>query len=178
MGTCRALFAICTAFIGIKVTFDPSVTVWPPINLDMKNVTFSGATRALETAAGRLCCSCAANLRVRRERHTGESRCTDAVGRGDGLSSGPNQRRDARTGERGSQHLRHQGGDLRVPPEDSCCCAENEQVLREVNAVYDDMLDGNPEVLFDVSLYELDKTLDNNVGATLPKLCRRLQHRG
>ncbi len=44
----------------------------------------------------------------------------------------------------------------------------NEQVLREVNAVYDDMLDGNPEVLFDVSLYEIDKTLDNNVGAILP----------
>jgi type II secretory pathway component GspD/PulD (secretin) len=44
----------------------------------------------------------------------------------------------------------------------------NEQVLREVNAVYADMLDGNPEVLFDVTVYELDKTLDNNVGAILP----------
>jgi type II secretory pathway component GspD/PulD (secretin) len=44
----------------------------------------------------------------------------------------------------------------------------NEQVLREVNALYADMLDGNPEVMFDVSLYELDKSLDNNVGAVLP----------
>jgi type II secretory pathway component GspD/PulD (secretin) len=41
-------------------------------------------------------------------------------------------------------------------------------VLRQVNALYDDMLDGAPEVLFDVTLYELDKTLSNNVGATLP----------
>jgi type II secretory pathway component GspD/PulD (secretin) len=44
----------------------------------------------------------------------------------------------------------------------------DENVLKELNAVYDDMLDGNPEVLFEISLYEIDKTVDNNVGAVLP----------
>ncbi len=44
----------------------------------------------------------------------------------------------------------------------------NENILRQINAVYDDMLDGSPEVLFEVNLYEVDKSIDNNIGATLP----------
>jgi type II secretory pathway component GspD/PulD (secretin) len=43
-----------------------------------------------------------------------------------------------------------------------------ENVLKQVNAVYDDMLDGGSEVLFDVNLYELNKTATRNIGATLP----------
>jgi len=43
-----------------------------------------------------------------------------------------------------------------------------ENVLRQVNAVYDDMLDGGSEVLFDVNLYELNKTATRNIGAILP----------
>jgi general secretion pathway protein D len=44
----------------------------------------------------------------------------------------------------------------------------DEKVLRQVNAVYADMLDGGSEVLFDVTLYEIDITKTTNLGATLP----------
>jgi general secretion pathway protein D len=44
----------------------------------------------------------------------------------------------------------------------------DEQVLHQVNATYDDMLDGGSEVLFDVNLYELDKTTNNNIGGMPP----------
>jgi len=41
-------------------------------------------------------------------------------------------------------------------------------VLRELNATYADMLDGDSDILFDVTLYEYDTTHNNNIGATLP----------
>jgi Flp pilus assembly secretin CpaC/tetratricopeptide (TPR) repeat protein len=44
----------------------------------------------------------------------------------------------------------------------------DEQVLKQVNATYADMLDGGSEVLFDVDLYEIDTTKTRNIGATLP----------
>jgi general secretion pathway protein D len=37
---------------GIKVSFDSSVTGGRPVSLDMNNVTYAGATRALDMAAG------------------------------------------------------------------------------------------------------------------------------
>jgi type II secretory pathway component GspD/PulD (secretin) len=43
-----------------------------------------------------------------------------------------------------------------------------ENVLRQVNATYDDMLDGGAEVLFDVKLYEIDNTHSRDIGAKLP----------
>jgi general secretion pathway protein D len=44
----------------------------------------------------------------------------------------------------------------------------DENLLRQVNAIYDDMLDGGSDVLFDINVYELNKTATRNVGATLP----------
>lgn len=44
----------------------------------------------------------------------------------------------------------------------------DERVLDQVNATYADMLDGGSEVLFDVTLYEVDKTHMVNVGASVP----------
>jgi general secretion pathway protein D len=44
----------------------------------------------------------------------------------------------------------------------------DENVLRQVNATYDDMLDGGAEVLFDINLYEVDTTHNRNIGAILP----------
>ncbi len=44
----------------------------------------------------------------------------------------------------------------------------NVNVLRQVNALFDDMLTGDAEVLFNVDLYEVDSTVNNNVGAALP----------
>jgi general secretion pathway protein D len=44
----------------------------------------------------------------------------------------------------------------------------DEEVLKQVNATYADMLDGGSEVLFDINLYEIDNTHGRNIGATLP----------
>jgi general secretion pathway protein D len=44
----------------------------------------------------------------------------------------------------------------------------DEGVLRQVNALFDDMLVGDSEVLFNVDLYEVDSTMNNNVGTALP----------
>lgn len=155
------------SLFGIKVAFDPSVKSGALINLDMNNVTFAGATRALEIAANVFAVPVQPTS-VLIARDTQESR--DALmplveetvylpGRtNDEMQELANVARnifDIKEVTASST-----GGYLLM--------RGNEQVLREVNAVYDDMLDGSPEVLFDVSLYEIDKSLDNNVGAVLP----------
>jgi general secretion pathway protein D len=155
------------SLFGIKVAFDPTVKSGAPINLDMNNVTFAGATRAVGIAA-KIFAVPVQPTSVLIAQDTQENR--DALmplveetvylpGRtNDEMQELANVARnifDIKEVTASST-----GGFLLL--------RGNEQVLREVNAVYDDMLDGNPEVLFDVSLYELDKTLDNNVGAILP----------
>jgi Flp pilus assembly secretin CpaC len=155
------------SLFGIRVTFDPSVTSGPPINMDITNVTFAGATRALEVVAGVFAIPVQPNL-VLVAKDTQENR--DALmplveetvylpGRtNDEMQELANVARNIFDIKEVTASAT--GGFLLL--------RGNEQVLREVNAVYDDMLDGSPEVLFDVSLYELDKTIDNNAGATLP----------
>jgi type II secretory pathway component GspD/PulD (secretin) len=44
----------------------------------------------------------------------------------------------------------------------------DEPTLKLVNATYADMLDAGSDIMFDLNLYELDKTHVNNIGATLP----------
>ena len=155
------------SLFGIKATFDSSVTSGAPINLDMTNVTFAGATRTLGIVA-KVFAVPVQPTSVLIARDTQENR--DALmplveetvylpGRtNDEMQELANVARnifDIKEVTASST-----GGFLLL--------RGNEQVLREVNAVYDDMLDGNPEVLFDVSLYELDKSFNNNVGVILP----------
>jgi Flp pilus assembly secretin CpaC len=135
--------------------------------MDITNVTFAGATRALEVVAGVFAIPVQPNL-VLVAKDTQENR--DALmplveetvylpGRtNDEMQELANVARNIFDIKEVTASAT--GGFLLL--------RGNEQVLREVNAVYDDMLDGSPEVLFDVSLYELDKTIDNNAGATLP----------
>jgi general secretion pathway protein D len=152
---------------GIKVSFDSSVTGGLPINLDMNNVTYAGATRALEMAAGIF--SVPVQLKtVLIAKDTQENR--------DALTPQVEETiyLPGRTNDE-MQELANVARNIFDIKEVTASATGgfvllrgNEQVLREVNAVYDDMLNGNAEVLFDVSLYEIDKTIDNNVGATLP----------
>lgn len=44
----------------------------------------------------------------------------------------------------------------------------DERLLDQLNATYADMLDGGADVLFDINVYELDRTFERNIGATLP----------
>lgn len=152
---------------GIKVTFDPSVTGGPPINLDMSNVTFAGATKALEMTA---------NIFAVPIQPTSVLVAKDTQENRDALMPLVEETvyLPGRTNDE-MQELANVARNIFDIKEVTASATGgflllrgNEQVLRQVNAVYDDMLDGNPEVLFDVSLYELDKSIDNNVGATLP----------
>ena len=152
---------------GISVTFDASVSGGPPINLDMKNVDFAGATHVLEMAANVFAVPVQPKT-VLIAKDTQENR--------DALMPQVEETiyLPGRTNDE-MQQLANVARNIFDVKEVTASSTSgfillrgNEQVLREVNAVYDDMLDGNPEVLFDVSLYEIDKTLDNNTGATLP----------
>ena len=152
---------------GISVTFDPSVTTGPPINLDMTKVTFKDATKTIETAA---------NIFVVPVQPTSVLVAKDTQENRDALMPLVEETvyLPGRTNDE-MQELANVARNVFDIKEVTASATGgflllrgNEQVLREVNAVYDDMLDGSPEVLFDVSLYELDKTLDNNVGANLP----------
>ncbi|MGA7156144.1 MAG: hypothetical protein WBY53_04820 [Acidobacteriaceae bacterium] len=152
---------------GINVSFDPSIRSGPRIDLDMNRVGFKGATRALDLAGGIFDVPIESKL-VLIAKDTEENR--DALmpqveetiylpGRtNDEMQELANVARNVFDVKEVTASST--GGFMLIRGDD--------RVLRELNAVYDDMLDGNPEVLFDVSLYEVDKTRENNVGAVLP----------
>jgi|GEM_PF-272414 len=152
---------------GISVSFDASVRGGPPINLDMKDVAFAGAAHVLDMAAHIFAVPVQPKA-VLIAKDTPENR-EALMPQVEETIYLPGRTNDE------MQELANVARNIFSVKEVTASSTGgfllmrgNEQVLREVNAVYDDMLDGNPEVLFDVSLYEIDKTSDNNVGAALP----------
>jgi general secretion pathway protein D len=152
---------------GIKVSFDSSVTGGRPVSLDMNNVTYAGATRALDMAAGIFAVAVQPKtVLIAKDTQENRDALTPQVEETIYLPGRTNDE---------MQELANVARNIFDIKEVTASATGgfvllrgNEQVLREVNAVYDDMLDGNAEVLFDVSVYEIDKTLTNNVGAALP----------
>jgi general secretion pathway protein D len=152
---------------GIKVSFDSSVTGGRPINLDMNNVSYAGATRALDMAAGIFSVPLQPK-EVLLAKDTQENR--------DALMPQVEETiyLPGRTNDEMQQlaNLARNVFDIKEVTASATggflLLRGNEQVLREVNAVYDDMLAQNPEVLFDVTLYEIDTSVENNIGAALP----------
>jgi general secretion pathway protein D len=152
---------------GITVTFDPSVTGGAPLSLDLDNVAFADAARVLDTSAHTFAIPIQAKAALI-VKDTPENRgalmpqVEETIylpGRtNDEMQELANLARNIFDIKQVSASAT--GGYLLL--------RGDEQVLHEVNAVYDDMFDGGAEVLFDVNLYELDKTSDNNVGAILP----------
>ncbi|MGC9199328.1 MAG: type II secretion system protein GspD [Acidobacteriaceae bacterium] len=153
---------------GIKVSLHPSLSQpGPPIDLDMNGVDFAGATRAFDLVANAFAVPVEPN-RVVLARDTRENRealmpeYEEAI-YVEGHSNTEMQELGnvART-VFGLQNVTASatGGFILVRGQ--------QQVLREVNAVYNDLLGGTPELLFDVSLYEIDHSIENNIGATLP----------
>ena len=155
------------SLFGISVSFDPSVGMSPPVNLDMNNVSFDGATRVLDMAAHVIAVPVQPKM-VLVAKDTPENRdvLMPQVEETIYLAGHTNDE---------MQELANVARNIFDIKEVTASATGgfmllrgDEQVLREVNAIYADMLEGNPEVLFDVSLYEIDKTLDNNIGAALP----------
>jgi general secretion pathway protein D len=166
-GDPRSVIRNLYSLYGINVTFDASVTGGPPINLDMKDVAYAGAAHVLDLAAHIFAVPVQPKV-VLIAKDTQENR--------DALMPQVEETiyLPGRTNDE-MQELANVARNIFSVKEVTASSTGgfilmrgNEQVLREVNAVYDDMLDGNPEVLFDVSLYEIDKTVDNNIGAALP----------
>lgn len=152
---------------GITVSFDSTVSGGAPLNLDMNNVTFDGAARVLDIAAHIFAVPIQPkNALIAKDTPENRAALMPEVeetiylpGRtNDEMQELANLARNVFEVKQVTASAT--GGYLLL--------RGNENVLRQINAVYDDMLDGNPEVLFDVNLYEVDKSIDNNIGATLP----------
>lgn len=152
---------------GISVTFDASVAGGRPIDLDMKDVGFAGAARALEMAADVFAVPVQPKA-VLVAKDTPENRDALMPQVEETIYIPGRSNDEMQELANVARNIFDVKGVTASPTGGFILMRGNEQVLREVNAVYDDMLDGSPEVLFDVSLYELDKTRDNNTGATLP----------
>lgn len=152
---------------GIKANFDSSITAGPIIDLEMNHVGFAGAVRALDMAAGVFAVPLQEkSVLIAKDTVENREALTPQVEETIYLPGRTNDE---------MQELANVARNIFDVKEVTASATGgymlirgNDQVLREVNAVYDDMLGGNPEVLFDVSLYEIDKSLDNNLGAVLP----------
>lgn len=152
---------------GITVSFDPSVNSGAPLSLDMDNVSFDDAARVLDVAGGIFAVPVQPkNVLIAKDTPENRNALMPEVEETVYLPGHTNEEmQELANLARNIFDVKHAtasatGGYLLL--------RGNENTLREVNAVYDDMLDGNPEVQFDVNLYEIDKSIDNNIGATLP----------
>jgi general secretion pathway protein D len=152
---------------GIATSFDSSVSSGAPISLDMDNVSFADATRVLSVAAQIFAVPVQPKtVLIAKDTQENRSALMPQVeetvylpGRtNDEMQELANVARNVFDVKQVTASAT--GGYLLL--------RGDVNVLKQVNAVYDDMLDGSPEVLFDVTLYELDKTTTNNIGATLP----------
>ncbi len=157
---------VYTAF-GIAVTFDASFTDTTPVQLDLKGATFEDATRVVAMMTH----SFAVPVQARSAlvaKDTQDER--DALmplveetiylpGLGqDQMQELANVARTVFDVKQVTASLT--GGFMLLRGE--------ERVLDQVNAIYADMLDGGAEVLLDVSLYEIDRTHENNIGVSTP----------
>ncbi len=167
-GTLKMVAETLYGLYGIKVSLHPSLSQpGPPIDLDMNGVDFAGATRAFDLVANAFAVPVQPKMVVL-ARDTRENRealmpeCEETI-----YVEGHSQKEMQELGNVartvfGLQNVTasSSGGFILL--------RGRQQVLREVNAVYDDLLGGAPELLFDVSLYEIDHSIENNIGATLP----------
>ncbi len=152
---------------GITVSFDSTVSGGAPLSLDMDHVAFDDAARVLAVAAQIFSVPVQPkNVLIAKDTPANRAALMPEVeetiylpGRtNDEMQELANLARNVFDVKQVTASAT--GGYLLL--------RGNENTLRQINAVYDDMLDGSPEVRFDVNLYEVDKSIDNNIGATLP----------
>ena len=152
---------------GISVSFDSSATGGAPITLDMDNVSFADASRVLDIAAGTFAVPVQPkNVLIAKDTKENRDALMPQVEETVYLPGRTNDE---------MQELANVARNIFDVKEVTASATGgymllrgDVDVLRQINAVYDDMLYGDPEILFDVTLYELDTSVENNVGATLP----------
>jgi Flp pilus assembly secretin CpaC len=152
---------------GITVTFDKSVSGGRPLSLDMDNVPFSDAARVLGITANIFAIPLQPKTALI-AKDTAENR-EALMPQVEETIYVPGRTNDE------MQELANVARNIFDLKQVTASATGgymllrgNEDVLREINATYSDMLDGGPEVLFDVNLYEIDKTATNNIGTTTP----------
>ncbi len=162
----RIMSAIYSAF-GIAVTDDSSITGGTAIPFDLDNVSFADATRIGTEVTHIFAVPVQPKLALlAKDTPEQRDRLMPLVEEtiylpgitGDRMTELANLARNVfevrqvtASGTNGTMLLR---GD--------------ENLLRQVNASFADLLDDGADVLFDVNLYEVDKTHMVNIGATLP----------
>ncbi len=167
-GTLQMVAKSLYGLYGIKASLHPSLNApGPPIDLDMNGVDFAGATRALDMVANIFAVPLQPKA-VMLARDTEQNR----------QELMPEFEETVYVEGHSDKEMQELGNVARTIFNVKEVTASStggfillrgqEQVLREVNAVYDDLLGGAPELLFDVSLYEIDHSIENNIGATLP----------
>lgn len=152
---------------GISVSFDPSVTGGPTLAIDLDHVNFAEAARVLDITANIFAVPLqpkqvliAKDTKQNREALMPQVEETIYL---------PGQTNDQ------MQELANLARNIFDIKQVTASATGgymllrgDVDVLRQVNALFDDMLEGNAEVLFKVDLYEVDSTVNNNVGAALP----------
>lgn len=152
---------------GISVNFDASVSGGLPLAIDLDHVTFAEAARVLDITANIF----AVPLQPKEAliaRDTRENRAS-LMPQVEETIYLPGKTNDQ------MQELANLARNIFDVKEVTASATGgymllrgDVNVLRQVNAVFDDMLNGDAEVLFNVDLYEVDSTVNNNVGAALP----------
>jgi Flp pilus assembly secretin CpaC len=160
------LRGVYTAF-GITVTFDASFNDTTPVQLDLKAATFEDATRVV----GMMTHSFAVPVQPKSALLAKDSQdvrdalmpLVEETIYLPGLSQDQMQElaNVARTVFDVKQVTASPTGGYML-------LRGEERVLDQVNATYADMLDGGSEVMLDVSLYEIDKTHENDIGVSTP----------
>jgi len=152
---------------GILTTFDPSVPNDQPIQLDLDSVDFADATRVVDQLTHVFAVPIQPNT-VLLLKDTPENR-TEYVPQIEETIYLPGV-----TGDQMSEFatLARTVFDVRQVTASQTAgnmlLRADEQTLRLVNATFADILDGGSDVLFEVRLYEIDRSTNNNIGATLP----------
>jgi general secretion pathway protein D len=166
-GDAQTLIRGVYSAFGITVTFDPSFTSGAPLTFDLDNATYAEATRVLAIITHYFAVPVQPRLALI-ARDTQENR--------DALSPLveetvylPGLTQDQMTE---LANLARNVFDVKQVTASATggymLLRGDEEVLKQVNATYADMLDGGSEVLFDINLYEIDNTHTRNIGATLP----------
>ena len=152
---------------GIQVTFDPSVAGGPQIALDLDDVDFAAANQVLADLTHVFAVAVqprqalvAKDTQEDRDRLLPQVEETIYL---PGISA--EEMTELANLARTVFNIRQvtasaTGGDMLL--------RGDEKTLQLVNATFAEVLNGGSDVLFDIDLYEIDKTHINNIGATLP----------
>ncbi len=167
-GTLQMVATTLYGMFGIKASLHPSLNGYgPPIDLDMNNVDFAGATRALGLVANVFAVPLQPKM-VMLARDTRENR-EDLMPEFEETIYVPgHSEKEMQELGNVARTIFNVKGVTASPTGGFILMRGQEQVLREVNAVFDDLLGGAPELLFDVSLYEIDHSIENNIGTIPP----------